>query len=196
MNICTFMTRQVVRRPVKIISLLFLSLLMTTHLASPGAHGPNGEHLDEGNTHEIELNPRFETFTESFELVGELVGEQLFIYLHDYKTNVPVLNADVEIETLGQSVKAVFDEAAGHYRIDNESILNGLNQPGDYELTFTILTETDGDLMSADFHNDEMNHEASHDDHHHHFPWGWIAGIFSALFIGFVGGRFFKGGVK
>jgi hypothetical protein len=54
---------------------LFIALLgMPAAFASPGAHGPNGEHLDAaggGHVHD-DAGPRIETFTESFELGREM----------------------------------------------------------------------------------------------------------------------------
>ena len=43
--------------------------------ASPGAHGPNGEHLDAAPTAGATSSaPRFEAKSESYELVGRLQG--------------------------------------------------------------------------------------------------------------------------
>lgn len=79
-----------------VLSLVLLSQVVN---ASPGAHGPNGEHIDTSNKTAASVNPKFESFTESFELLGELFESQLLIYLHDFKTNAPVVGATIELES-------------------------------------------------------------------------------------------------
>ena len=53
----------------KYLNLLFAAMLvMSSAFASPGAHGPNGEHLDGQATASGTASsvPRVETFTEAF----------------------------------------------------------------------------------------------------------------------------------
>ena len=74
-------------------ALLFAFGLALPAAASPGAHGPNGEHLD-GPAAALAggAAPRIETFTEAFELVGRLSGGELSVLVDRYETNEPVLN--------------------------------------------------------------------------------------------------------
>ncbi|MDF3037287.1 MAG: hypothetical protein K0S28_2561 [Paucimonas sp.] len=65
----------------KFISLIFTAMLSASGaIAGPGAHGPNGEHLDApaGHVHNGG-GPRVETFTETFELVAHLEADELSI---------------------------------------------------------------------------------------------------------------------
>lgn len=176
--------------------------------ASPGAHGPNGEHLDMEQGSQQALRPKFEAFTESFELLGELFPEQLIVYLHDFETNVPVVDASLELESGALSVSARFDEALNHYVIKNPDFIEQLNTSGEHEVVITVLTEDSGDLLVANLtivdtlsnqthlHEEESQHEHDtdhHDGEHHHFPW-WAIGLSIVLFIvGYVFGRKNKG---
>ena len=92
-----------------ILALLLLSFVFITKaVASPGAHGPNGEHLDTRTKAAASTNPKFESFTETFELAGELLENQLVIYLHDFKTNTPIADASIDLELGEMSASAEF----------------------------------------------------------------------------------------
>lgn len=78
-----------------------LALVAAPLLSAPGAHGPNGEHLDTNPQRKTTSNPKFEAFTETFELVGELFDSYIQINLHDYVTNKPISGASIELETNG-----------------------------------------------------------------------------------------------
>lgn len=157
--------------------------------AAPGAHGPNGEHLDNRITSSGAQKPKFETFTESFELVGELTEHELAIYLHDYRSNVPVANASIEIEVGEQTAEAVYEVADNHYSVTQESFLHAIEAPGEYPVILTIITDDTADLMEAtfvvpEFTSEDEEHGHAHEtsgeehddhdhdvDHHDHFPW-------------------------
>ena len=57
-------------------------------LAAPGAHGPNGEHLD-GPATQVQGSsaPRLETRSESFEMVGRLSVSEFSMFINRYETN-------------------------------------------------------------------------------------------------------------
>ena len=179
----------------KNISLLFIGSLLMTQLAmaAPGAHGPNGEHLDAPGTGSTvaDATPRTETFTENFELVARLYSTELSVLVDDYNTNAPVLNATLELEVGDLKGTAVFHEDAGDYAFDDPAVLELLQQPGDHELIFTLTTPTQNDLLLATLtssgaatehvehgHPHHDNHE--HDGHGHieelfHSPYAWLA---------------------
>lgn len=152
-----------------------LMLASTSSLAAPGAHGPNGEHLDAlakagGNSGTV---PSFEARSEAFELVGRLQGGELSILINRFATNEPVLNATVEVETGNVKAPAKFHADMGDYAIDDANLLKALAAPGDHSMVVTVLAGNDSDLLDgtltvAGAVLDDHGH--SHDDGHAHGP--------------------------
>jgi len=129
-------------------------------LASPGAHGPNGEHLDgpaaaagAGST------PSVETFTETFELVGQLAGGELSILIDRYETNEPVLNGQLEVQYKNLKANAKFHADLGDYSIDDEKFLKAISVPGKHPLLFTFVAGEDSDLLEATLEVPSANHQ-------------------------------------
>jgi len=175
-------------------TLFFVSIVQS----SPGAHGPNGEHLDMEPAHSQAQRPKFEAFTESFEILGELFENELIIYLHDFKTNSPIAGAEIEIESNSHTANAAYDSEQKRYVLKNEALLSAIKQSGQHEIIATILTPNSDDLLFANLtiHTEEFEagqhgdeHADDHGDEHHHFPW-WAVGLaIIALSLGFVLGR-------
>lgn len=135
-----------------LIKLLFLvfSLASAPAFASPGAHGPNGEHLDApAASVSTDGVPRVETFTELFELVGHLSGGELSVLIDRYDTNEPVLKGELEVEYNGLKAKAKFHPDIGDYAIDDKKFLAAISAPGKHPLLFTFVAGQDSDLMEA-----------------------------------------------
>lgn len=166
----------------KLFQLLIATLTVcSAALASPGAHGPNGEHLDgpaaaagAGST------PRIETFTETFELVGQLAGGELSIMIDRYETNEPVLNGQLEVQYKNLKTKATFHADLGDYAIDDEKFLKAISVPGKHPLLFTLVAGDDSDLLEATL-------DVASDTHQRSglpawlAPFSWAAGV---LFLG------------
>ncbi|MCG7551523.1 hypothetical protein [Pseudoalteromonas sp. Of7M-16] len=171
-------------------SLFFLS----GAYASPGAHGPNGEHLDTTKQVSVSNKPKFESFTETFELAGELSENQLLIYLHDFKSNAPISGASIEIELGDLSASATYSAQMKAYTLSNEAIVALLNQRGTHEIVLTIMTEDLGDLLVAYLANEapQLVKENHNTAHHHETPWWGIAIGLMVFVIGFWIGRQFK----
>lgn len=144
--------------------------------ASPGAHGPNGEHLDgpAASAGGAEV-PRVETFTESFELVGHLSGGELSILIDRYETNAPVLNGKLEVEYKGLKAPATFHADLGDYAIDEPKLLAALSKPGSHPLLFTLIAGDESDLLEG-----TLVVRAAHTEGHDDFD-GWRWGIGAAL---------------
>ena len=118
--------------------------------ASPGAHGPNGEHLDVPATPSAgSANPRFEARTETFELVGTLAGGELSLLIDRFETNEPVLKAQVEVESGGLTAQARFHADHGDYAVDDAAMLKALAQAGTHALVITVLAGAESDLVDA-----------------------------------------------
>lgn len=147
---------------------LICFLTMPVAWAAPGAHGPNGEHLDApGGTHaHTDAGPRIDTFTESFELVGHLQDGELSMLIDRYETNEPVLNGKLEAEFNGLKAPAKFHADHGDYAIDDANFLKALGKPGKHSLLFTLTVGEESDLLEGtlEVKGDEDAH--GHDDAH------------------------------
>lgn len=176
------------------------ALLMLTSppvFASPGAHGPNGEHLDAAPQAGANSGPtpRFEAQSEAFELVGRLQGGELSILINRFATNEPVLNATVEVETGNLKAPAKFHADMGDYAIDDASMLKALSAPGDHAMVITVLAGNDADLLDGTLTMSgaaQGDHGHAHDDGHAHgrFRTVWLALALAVLAaVGWFFGR-------
>ncbi|MBC7994295.1 MAG: hypothetical protein H7Z15_13785 [Rhizobacter sp.] len=167
--------------------LLCLMALASPALSAPGAHGPNGEHLDgpasaAGNT---DAAPKMEAQSEDFELVATLSGGELSILIDRYQTNEPVLDAKVELESGGLKAVAKFHADHGDYAVDDSALLKALGQPGAHPLVITLIAGKESDLLEG-----TLNVTAADDNHGHaqeHGGWtrlAWIAGTLALLGVG------------
>ncbi|MGJ7580097.1 hypothetical protein ACSFA3_07935 [Variovorax sp. RHLX14] len=136
----------------RLCALPMLMLLCIVALAAPGAHGPNGEHLDApaqqtaaagGNT------PRFETKSETFELVGTLRGDELSMLVNRFETSEPVLDAKVEVESGDMKAVARFHADFGDYSVDDAAFLKAMKAPGEHALVITVVAGAESDLLDG-----------------------------------------------
>lgn len=170
----------------------YLALALCTHvgaaLASPGAHGPNGEHLDanQTGTNTASTAPRLDAKSELFELVGRLGGGEFSILIDRFATNEPVLKAEVEVESGQLKAKAKFHEDLGDYAVDDPAMLKLLATPGEHPVVITILAGEETDLLDGVLRVDagpvqEPAHAHGHaephgEEHAHAFGW-WRVGL-------------------
>ena len=125
-------------------------LTNTPAIAAPGAHGPNGEHLDSPVTMRAGSTlPRVEANSESFELVAELRASELAIVIDRYDSNEPVLGAKLEVESGALKAIAAFRAEQGDYAVTDEAMLKALAAPGEHGLVFTLVTGQDSDLLDG-----------------------------------------------
>lgn len=158
----------------KYLYLFLIAVSMTAPVqASPGAHGPNGEHLDgPAITDGSGAVPRVETFSEDFELVGQLSGGELSVMIDRYQTNEPVLNGQLEVDYKGLKAKATFHPDMGDYAIDDAKLLKALSAPGKHALLFTLVAGEESDLLEGTLEVGEP-----HADVDHGTPaWQWVLG--------------------
>jgi len=156
---------------------VYLSAVLMTYPsdASPGAHGPNGEHLTTEQPLATQIKPRFETFSDQFELVAELAADAVVMQLHHFQDNSPVIHAAVEIETANITATALYDEKLQHYRITSPELLSELAKPQPHELVVTVIAADQADLLVASYTPPaaKISIEAHHDQH---LPlWIWAA---------------------
>jgi hypothetical protein len=182
-------------------ALVAAALLALPAQAGPGAHGPNGEHLDGPAATQAASRavPRMETHSEAFELVATLAGGELSLLIDRFDTNEPVLAATVEIEFEGHSAKAKFHEDHGDYAVADEAFLKALSAPGEHALVFTITAGEQADLLdgvlkvspegaaAAEGHRHGHDHaggaadDHDHDDHASTSRLAWLAGALAVL---------------
>ncbi len=146
---------------VRLLACLMLFMMHVSY-AGPGAHGPNGEHLDtpEGahtHSHSEFTKPRMETFSETFELVATLEPDELSILIDRYETNEPVLRGKVEVEAEGIKATSQFHSDHGDYSVTDPRLLKALSKPGQHALVFTVFANNDTDLLEG-----TLNVQASH----------------------------------
>ncbi len=164
----------------RLLATLFAGLLASTSaLGAPGAHGPNGEHLDGPPMSASAANaaPRFETQSETFEVVGRLQGGELSMLINRFASNKPVLNAKVEIESGTVKAIAKFHADLGDYAVDDAAMLKALSAPGDHPLVITVLSGSDADLLDV-----TLKVAAPVDEHAHGVPfWVWLLPVGAAI---------------
>lgn len=172
-------------------------------LAAPGAHGPNGEHLDGPTTmRAASALPRVEAKSETFELVAELRASELAIVVDRYESNEPVLGAKLEVESGTLKAVAAFRAEQGDYAVTDAALLKALAAPGEHGLVFTLVAGSDSDLLDGTLMssagrvataaaNNDHGHAHGNDDHGHGHDHeleraAWIGAGVAAL--GLIGG--------
>ncbi len=125
-----------------------------TALAGPGAHGPNGEHLDTpasaaGVAGASSTVPRLEAQTETFELVGRLQADEFSLFIARFETGEPVLGAQVEVETGGLRAVAAFHADQGDYAVEAPALLAALQAPGAHPVVVTVVAGAESDLLDG-----------------------------------------------
>lgn len=153
------------------LSVSLLALMPVITWAGPGAHGPNGEHLDSptmGNANATRASLQIEAKSDLFELVATLTGGELSILIDRFATNEPVLKAQVEVESGGLKAQAKFHADIGDYAIDDPAMLKKLSTPGEHPLVITVLAGEDSDLLDG-----VLRVPTSSADHVHDINWAW-----------------------
>ncbi|OYW20389.1 MAG: hypothetical protein B7Z52_02345 [Burkholderiales bacterium 12-64-5] len=170
--------------------MLLALMISPAPLAAPGAHGPDGEHLDTpAAAAQAGAAPGAEAHSEQFELVARLLRGELSILIDRYDSNEPVLDASVEIESGGLRAAATLHADQGDYSVTDEKLLAALARPGEHALLFTIVTPQDSDLLDATLRvADPAGSDATHDEHNHGPDTlsllGWVVVAAAALAVG------------
>lgn len=193
--------------PLRALSVMALAALLLVAnapaLAAPGAHGPNGEHLDGPITmRAASALPRVEAKSETFELVAELRASELAIVVDRYESNEPVLGAKLEVESGTLKAVAAFRAEQGDYAVTDAALLEALAAPGEHGLVFTLVAGSDSDLLDGALVSaagrvataaakDDHGHAHGNNDHGHGHDHeleraAWIGAGVAAL--GLIGG--------
>lgn len=173
--------------------LVFILCMAATAFAAPGAHGPDGEHLDApGGAHAHGTSgPRVESFTESFELVGQIQDGELSILVDRYETNEPVLHAKLEVETDGLKAAAKFHADHGDYSVDDAKFLQAIATPGKHALVFTLIAGAESDLLEGTLEVEAADGAHGNDHAHSLTPWT-VAGGLLALVLTVLAARLLR----
>jgi hypothetical protein len=136
--------------PGRIAWTVMLLLMAGSVAAAPGAHGPNGEHLDAPSQGaSASAAPKLEAKSELFELVATLGGGELSILVDKFDTNEPVLGGQVEVESGSLKAVARFHADHGDYAVDDPKLLEALAKPGEHALVFTVAAGGETDLLDG-----------------------------------------------
>ena len=90
------------------------------------------------------IAPRIDASSNDFEIVAIVRGDRLRIYLDTFKTNEPVRDAEIEIDTAAGILKAVPDRE-GAYEVAAPWLL----RPGTYDLAITVQASGLVDVLTA-----------------------------------------------
>lgn len=165
------------------------ALLLLSHplaSAAPGAHGPDGEHLDgPAAVRAASALPRIEAQSETFELVAELRASELVILVDRFATNEPVLGAQLEIESGDLKAVAAFRAEQGDYVVTDAAMLKALTTAGEHGLVFTLVAGQHSDLLDATLVTAKA--VTAHNDHGHDHTLERAAWIGAAAALGLVG---------
>jgi hypothetical protein len=162
-----------------------LLLANTIAHAGPGAHGPNGEHLDAPTPiGAAPALPRVEAQSEAFELVAELRASELAIHVDRYETNEPVLGAKLEVESGALKAVAAFRAEQGDYVVTDAALLKALAAPGEHGLVFTLVAGPDSDLLDGTLVGASAAAQADHGHAHGSDAHGHDHGLERAAWIG------------
>lgn len=163
--------------------LLIAVLGMPAAFAAPGAHGPDGEHLDAPGGHvHTDAGPRIESANGSFELLGHLQEEELSILIDRYETNEPVLDGKLEVEANGVKVPARFHADHGDYAVDDAQFLKSIAAPGKHALVFTLTAGNESARLEGTLEVAAAHSTHAHADEHARSLTRWtVAGGLLAL---------------
>ncbi len=124
-----------------ILAALIVALLSISYAPELRAHEGH-DHGTEPPPPPVTVAPRGEAHSDRFEIVAVAQGKTLAIYLDDYRTNTPVDQAEIEVETPAgpANAKAVGD---GVYMLDAPF----LEQGGHMDLIITVSAGDDLDIL-------------------------------------------------
>jgi hypothetical protein len=184
--------RHSLARIARLVAVIALGANALVH-AAPGAHGPDGEHLDQKSTNAARAGPpRVDAHSEMFELVAVLNGGVLTILLDRYETNEPVLGAKLELDSGAHRAVATFRADSGDYAVTDTTLLKALAVPGEHALVFTVTAGSDADLLdgtlvvssnAAAARNHSLGHTSSTGGHGHDHALTWMLWV-AAIVVG------------
>ncbi len=152
--------------------LLAFTCLMAGIVAVASAH--------EGHDHDKEIKPQsnvaaaptLTAVSENYELVAIVQGRQMTVYLDQFESNAPVMDADLDFDFSGTGVKATRN-ADGTYSV---ALPKNVDLKSSMPVTITILAAAGPDLLSGDLVIPKLETHSS---------WSalWVVAIIAACLI-------------
>lgn len=122
----------------------FLAVALSLSLSSALAHGDE-DHGQPPTLPGSALSlPNTASQSADFELVAQLNGNNLTVYLDRFADNQPVLKASIEVQSDAFTAR-LQEIAPGTYQASAAA----LNTPGEHSLVFTVLAGEQSDLLDA-----------------------------------------------
>lgn len=122
-----------------------IGLAIGVALSSLSWAGEGHDHGDAKTVVSAPSAPRFTAVSETLELVGVLNGKQLTLYLDRLDTNMPVKEAQIELELSG-----VKFAAQKHGEDEFEVLLPAELKPGVISVTATVTVDKEIDLLAGE----------------------------------------------
>ena len=119
---------------------LLCSLLLAGGAAAHEGHNHGAPPPPVTNT----IAPRIDASSNDFEVVAIARGDRLRFYLDTFRTNEPVRDAEIEIDTAAGTLKAISDREGGY-----EVAAPWLRRPGSYDLAITVQASGLVDVLTA-----------------------------------------------
>jgi hypothetical protein len=127
-------------------SLISFAFLMAGIFAVANAH--------EGHKHDKEIKPQstvaaaptLTAVSENYELVATVKGRQMTVYLDQFESNVPVIDADLEFDFSGTVVKATRNPDGTYVA----TLPKNIDLKRSLPVTVTIVAPAGADLLSGD----------------------------------------------
>lgn len=151
---------------------------------APAAFAHGGE--DHGDAHDAApiapaLAPRTEAKSDEVELLAVYHDRQLTLYLSDFKTNAPISNAKIEIES-GAGKGIAQADGEGRYKL----AAPWLAKAGKHGLVFTVEGDRVADLLEANIDIPQAPAPSQSDRIAGFAPAGLIAALGGVGLIGLV----------
>lgn len=145
----------------KLIKIILFYLLFPAVAFAHGGEDHSHDGAKSPDSSIVSTQPKIETATETFELVGQMQAQQLALFIDRFETNEPVLAANVEVEADGAKAQAKFRADQGDYLVDDKALMNSIAKPGKHSLVFTITSGNDSDLLEGTMQVSNETHTAS-----------------------------------
>ena len=87
--------------------------------------------------------------SELFEVVGRLQTEGMSLYVNQFQSSEPVLQAQLQIESGALQGTAAFRPEQGDYLLSDAALLQALRQPGQHALVLTVIAGEQSDLLEG-----------------------------------------------
>ncbi len=136
----------------KYLSILIKQSLLASIFLVAGIFAVASAH--EGHNHDKEIKPQsnvvaaptLTAVSENYELVAIVKGRQMTVYLDQFESNAPVIDADLDFDFSGTVVKATRN-ADGTYSV---ALPKNVDLKSTMPVTITILAVAGPDLLSGD----------------------------------------------